>query len=137
MKGPFEPYDKAAVLPASFLYSKYKPLNDWLDTPVHVQILDVKLLDVFNLPLMRGLNYRLVKAPRENPRITMNHIAMTRRQVLWSLAQDYQLSMTPIFGDTGAVGTTVQSQSGSGKYPIVLGAGGDGGGSYIDIRSRQ
>jgi hypothetical protein len=111
MDGPFRPYDAMAVIPQDFLYSKYAPLNRWLDTPVHVQILDVPLCDVFNHPSLRGLNYKMVKAPRLNPKITLNHIAMTRRQLLWSIAQDHQLSMTPMFGENGE-------------------------GSYIDIRAR-
>ncbi len=102
MAGPFRPYSAAAVLPQEFLFSHYKPLNTWLDTPVHVQILDVPLLEVLNEPALRGLNYKVVKAPNENPHITMEHIAMTRRQLLYSLSQEYQLSMTPVFGADGS-----------------------------------
>jgi hypothetical protein len=112
MAGPFRPYDRMSVLPQEFLFSHYAPLNDWLDTAVHVQILDVPLLDVFQHPTLRGLDYRMVKAPKENPRITMSHMAMTRRQLLYSLSQEYQLTMTPVFGENGT-------------------------GSYIDIRCRK
>ena len=92
------------MLPQEFLYSKYHPLNAWLDTPVHVQILDVPLFSVLNEPCLRGLNYQVMKRPVHNPRITMNHIAMTRRQLLWSLCQDYQLSMVLVFGENGQPG---------------------------------
>lgn len=112
MAGPFKPYDTKAVIPQEFLFSHYKPLNEWLDVPVHVQILDVPLLDIFTQPALAGLNYKLVKAPKENPRITMNHMAMTRRQLLYSLSQEYQLTMTPVFSQNGTS-------------------------SYIDIRSRK
>lgn len=97
MEGPFKPYDARAVIPQDFLYSKYQPLNDWLDTPVQIQIMEKRLLDVLNEPALRGLAIRVVRAPRLNPVITMKHLAMTRRQLLWTLAQDYQLDMTLIF----------------------------------------
>jgi hypothetical protein len=112
MAGPFKPYTTKAVLPQDFLFSHYEPLNEWLDVPVHVQILDVPLLDIFKHPTLAGLNYKLVKAPKENPRITMTHLAMTRRQLLYSLSQEHQLTMTPIFANDGSM-------------------------SYIDIRSRK
>lgn len=112
MVGPFKPYDARAVIPQDFLYSKYQPLNRWLDTPVHIQIIDKRLLDIFNEPALQGLDLRVVKAPKLNPVVTMKHIAMTRRQLLWSLAQDYQLDMTLMFGEFGQ-------------------------GSYVDIRARQ
>jgi hypothetical protein len=112
MTGPFKPYNAAAVLPQDFLFSHYAPLNKWLDTPVNVQILDVPLLDVFHHPALAGLNYKMVKAPKENPNVTMNHLALTRRQLLYSLSQEYQLSMVPVFTN-------------------------DNNTSYIDIRSRH
>ena len=101
MKGPFKPYDKQSVLPQDFLYTKYAPLNAWLDTPIRVQILDVPLPEVFALPCLRGLDYRIVSLPKLKHTITMNHMAMTRRQLLWALAQDHQLRMTPVFGENG------------------------------------
>ena len=101
MKGPFKPYDKKSVLPQDFLYTKYAPLNAWLDTPIRVQILDVPLPEVFALPCLRGLDYRIVSLPKLKHTITMNHMAMTRRQLLWALAQDHQLRMTPVFGENG------------------------------------
>jgi len=101
MKGPFKPYDKKSVLPQDFLYTKYTPLNAWLDTPINVQILDVPLRDVFALPCLRGLEYRIISLPKVHPRITMSHMAMTRRQLLWALAQDHQLRMTAVFGENG------------------------------------
>lgn len=102
MKGPFKPYYAQSVIPAEFLYSKYGPVNHWLDTPVHVQIMDTHLMDVFEHPTLRGLRFKIVKSPKMNPVITMNHIAMTRRQLLWSISQDYQLTMTAVFGENGS-----------------------------------
>ena len=101
MKGPFKPYDKMSVLPQDFLYTKYAPLNEWLDTPVNVQIHEVALRDVLSLPCLRGLEYRIVSLPKLNPKtkITMSHMGLTRRQLLWALCHDNQLRMVPVFGE--------------------------------------
>ena len=112
MHGPFKPHNALAVIPRSFLFTHYEPLNRWLDTPVYVQIMDTRLMDVFQHPSLVGLNYRIMKAPKENPIITMHHLAITRRQLLYSLSQEYQLTMTPVFTNDGSM-------------------------SYIDIRSRK
>ena len=95
--------DPAAVVPGEFLLTRYQPLNTWLDEAVRVQIIDVPLSDVFNHPALRGLEYVIVKAPPVNPLITIDKLALTRRQLLWVLAQDYQLHMTPSFGPHGEV----------------------------------
>lgn len=95
--------DPRAVVPADFLFTRYAPLNHWLDTPVRVQILDEPLLDVFQHPALRGLAYDIVKMPSANPRITIDKLALTRRQLLWVLSQDYQLHMTPAFGGDGVL----------------------------------
>ncbi len=112
MRGPFKPHNALAVIPRAFLFTHYEPLNNWLDTPIYVQIMDTKLMDIFQHPSLVGLNYRIVKAPKENPVITMHHLAMTRRQLLYSLSQEHQLTMTPVFTNDGTM-------------------------SYIDIRSRK
>jgi len=93
--------DKLAVVPAEFLFSRYGPLNQWLDSMERVQIFDVPLKQVFNEPVLRGINYKVIQAPVENPTIFIDKIAMTRRQLLWSLAQDHQLHLTPVFSADG------------------------------------
>ena len=103
--------DELAVVPPDFLFTRYEPLNRWLDTAVRVQIFDVPLSQVVNEPCLRGVNYRLIQAPVEDPMIFIDKLALTRRQLLWSLAQDHQLHLTPVF-DT------------------------PGGPAYIEIRSR-
>ena len=95
--------DPNAVLPQEFLFTRYAPLNQWLDTPVRVQIMDVPLMDVFNNPALRGLQYVVIKAPPENPMITIDKLALTRRQLLWSISHDHQLHMTPVFERKGPV----------------------------------
>ena len=93
--------DKLAVVPPEFLFSHYEPLNQWLDTKVRVQIFDVPLNRVFNHPCLKGINYRTVQPSNENPTIFIDKIALTRRQLLWSLAQNNQLHMTPVFDTNG------------------------------------
>jgi hypothetical protein len=95
--------DPAAVVPGDFLFTRYQPLNAWLDEAVRVQILDVPLMEVFHHPALRGLEYVIVRPPPQNPLITIDKLALTRRQLLWALAQDHQLHMTPSFGAYGEI----------------------------------
>ena len=104
--------DKMALIPSEFLSSRYEPLNRWLDTPVRVQIFDVPLNQVIHEPCLRGINYRVVQAPTDNPTVFIDKLAMTRRQLLWSLAQDHQLHLTPIFdSDGGPARIEIRSRS--------------------------
>ena len=93
--------DKNAVVPSDFLFSRYEPLNTWLDTPVRVQIYDVPLAEVINEPCLRGINVRVIQRPAVNPLIFIDKLALTRRQLLWTLAQDHQLHLTPVFDPNG------------------------------------
>jgi hypothetical protein len=95
--------DPVAVVPADFLYTRYEPLNRWLDEAVRVQVIDTPLMSIFDHPALRGLQYHIVKAPPENPVITIDKLAMTRRQLLWVIAHDHQFHMTPNFGPSGEV----------------------------------
>lgn len=90
-----------AVVPPEFLFSRYEPMNRWLDTPVRVQIFDVPLHEVMYQPCLRGVNYRLVQTGVDNPLLFIDKVAMTRRQLLWSLAQDHQIHLTLIFDPNG------------------------------------
>ena len=94
-------YDRLAVVPQEFLYTEYAPLNKWLDTPVRVQMLDVPLLEVFDHPSLRGLNYRITVPPKADQTVLIDKLAMTRRQLLWVLSHDYALMLTPVFGSNG------------------------------------
>ncbi len=108
--------DPNAVVPQEFLFSRYEPLNRWLDEAIRVQIMDVPLMDVFHHPALRGLQYAIIKAPAQNPLITIDKLALTRRQLLWALAQDHQLHMTPSFGPAGQV-TCIEIRSRSADLP--------------------
>ncbi len=100
-KPPGQAADKQAVVPADFLFSRYEPLNRWLDTAVRVQIFDVPLTEVLQQPCLQGINVRIVQRPVENPKIFIDKLALTRRQLLWTLAQDHQLHLTPVFDPAG------------------------------------
>src|SRR5687768_12355153 len=77
--------DAWAVVPQEFLFSRYQPLNSWLDQAVRVQIMDVPLMNVFDHQTLRGLRYVWVKVPPSNPLVTIDKLAMTRRQLLWAM----------------------------------------------------
>ncbi|MES2708384.1 MAG: hypothetical protein V4726_17450 [Verrucomicrobiota bacterium] len=111
-KPKYNAVDPKAVVPQDFLFTRYGPLNAWLDTPVRVQIFDVPLTEVIKEPCLRGLDYRIVNPPLSNPTVFIDKIGLTRRQLLWALGQDYQLHMTPVFGPDGRT-------------------------AYIEIRSRE
>jgi hypothetical protein len=102
-QAPLNVEDPKAVVPADFLFTRYEPLNRWLDEAVRVQIFDVPLMDVFRQPALRELQYVVVKAPATNPPVTIDKLAMTRRQLLWAVGHDYQLHMTPAFNDDGSL----------------------------------
>lgn len=104
-KPKYKLVDPKAVVPQDFLFTRYGPLNDWLDTAVRVQIFDVPLTQVFNEPALRGLNYVFVIPPVTNPTIFIDKLGLTRRQLLWAIAQDYQLHLTPVFGADGRTAT--------------------------------
>ena len=95
-KPDYKPHDKLAVVPQEFLYTDNHSFNEWLDTPLRLQITDMPLTEVFRHPALRELEVVWVGSLRENPRITIHRVAITRRQILWSMAQDHQLLMLPV-----------------------------------------
>ena len=102
-----------AVIPQEFLLSEYRPLNDWLDESVRVDIQEVPLSQVFQEPALAGLNHNLSNFPVEDESyVSINELALTRRQLLWAIGQDYKLDMVPRFDPAG-------------------------GTSYIDIRKKD
>ncbi len=98
---PFKAADPMAVVPQDFLFNRYAPLNRWLDTAERVLILDMPLKSCFDHEALRGIRYRWVIEPKENPVINIDRVAMTRRQLLWALGQDHLIQMTPKFGPQG------------------------------------
>ncbi len=98
MDGPFPIHDKLAVIPEDFLYTKYEPLNRWLDTPVRIYFRNLSVAEALRIPALRGLNFKLEGNIPCTSTVSMDRIAITRRQALWSLAQDQQLVMVAMFG---------------------------------------
>ncbi|MBT7982005.1 MAG: hypothetical protein HN584_05510 [Akkermansiaceae bacterium] len=84
---------KAAV-PADFLFSWHTPYNKWMDEPVRVYYNEVSLEEIFkNAPLL-GLSYNFIKKPKKTPLVSIDSIGITRRQLLWAIAHDNNLSMS-------------------------------------------
>ncbi len=96
-------YDAGAVTPPDFLLTRSDALNKWLDTPVRVQIHDVRLREVFRHDSLRGLQYSIVNPPQQDPLVYIDKIAMTRRQLLWAVSHDHQLHMTPAYNSKGNI----------------------------------
>jgi hypothetical protein len=95
-KPDYKPHDKLAVVPQDFLFTTHAPFNTWLDTPVRMQVTEMPLIEVFDHPALRRLRIVWTRRPKENPPVTIHRIAITRRQILWSLSQDHQLTMLPV-----------------------------------------
>jgi len=84
---------KAAV-PADFLFSWHAPYNKWMNEPVRVYYNEVPLEEIFkNAPLL-GLSYNFIKKPNKTPLVSIDSIGITRRQLLWAIAHDNNLSMS-------------------------------------------
>ena len=83
-----------AAVPRDFLFSWHEPYNEWMDTPVRVYYNEVPLDCIFeNQPFTR-LSYQWVKRPEEVPLVSIDSMGITRRQLLWSIAHDYNLHMS-------------------------------------------
>jgi hypothetical protein len=73
----FKAGDAMAVVPNDFLFTRYPPLNRWLDTPMRTLILDTPLKACFDHESLRGIRYQWVIEPKENPIINIDRIAIT------------------------------------------------------------
>ena len=84
---------KAAV-PADFLFSWHAPYNKWMDSPVRVYYNEIPLEEIFKNAPLTGLSYNFINKPKESPLVSIDSIGITRRQLLWSIAHDNNLSMS-------------------------------------------
>jgi len=84
---------KAAV-PADFLFSWHAPYNKWMDSPVRVYYNEVPLEEIFKNAPLTGLSYNFIKKPKEIALVSIDSIGITRRQLLWAIAHDNNLSMS-------------------------------------------
>ena len=92
--------------PANFLRTDYRPLSEWFDTKVDVDLNDIALGTLGSRPPFDGLNV-VLNGIDPDYRITLQAEKVTRRQALWQLANQYGLALT--------VGTT-----GQGATPFVV-----------------
>ena len=92
--------------PATFLRTDYKPLGDWLETKVDVDLANVTLCSLASRSPFEGLNI-VLNGVDPDYRLTLEAKQVTRRQALWQLAGQYGLSLT--------TGTT-----GQGAAPFVI-----------------
>ena len=84
---------KAAV-PADFLFSWHAPYNKWMDSLVRVYYNEIPLEEIFKNAPLTGLSYNFINKPKESPLVSIDSIGITRRQLLWSIAHDNNLSMS-------------------------------------------
>lgn len=78
-----------------FLSSADKSWNQWLDTPVDVDLAEVRIIHLPLTDAFSGLRIAITRAdaPVESLKVTLHASGITRRQALWLLAQKYELTM--------------------------------------------
>ncbi|HVM61425.1 MAG TPA: hypothetical protein VMV72_11225 [Verrucomicrobiae bacterium] len=81
--------------PPEFLSSADNSWNRWLDTPVDVDLADVRIIHLPLTDAFSGIRIAIARAdaPVESLRVTLHASQITRRQALWLLAQKYELAM--------------------------------------------
>lgn len=82
--------------PQTFLSSTDESWNQWLDTPVNVDLAEVRVMHLPLTDAFSGLRIAIAQAdaPVESLRLTFHASDVTRRQALWLLARKYELTMT-------------------------------------------
>lgn len=83
-----------AAVPTTFLFSWHEPYNQWMDTPVRVYYNKVPLDEIFQNSPFDTLEYRFLEKPEEMPLVSIDSLGISRRQLLWSIAHDYNLHMS-------------------------------------------
>ncbi len=83
-----------AAVPRDFLFSWHEPYNEWMDAPVRVYYNKIPLDQVLANPPFTRLRYTVVERPDKMPLVTMDSLGISRRQLLWSIAHDYNLHMS-------------------------------------------
>ena len=81
--------------PREFLSSTDNSWNQWLDTPVDVDLADVRVIHLPLTDAFSGLRLSIARADAsvESVRVTLHASQITRRQALWLLSQKYDLTM--------------------------------------------
>lgn len=83
-----------AAVPRDFLFSWHEPYNEWMDAPVRVYYNKVPLDQVLANPPFTRFKYHVVEKPETMPIVTIDSLGISRRQLLWSMAHDYNLHMS-------------------------------------------
>ena len=86
--------ESKAAVPADFLFSWHAPYNKWMDAPVRVYYNEVALEEIFKNAPLTGLSYSFIKKPKVITLVSIDSIGITRRQLLWAIAHDNNLSMS-------------------------------------------
>ena len=81
--------------PSDFLSSADSSWTRWLDTPVDVDLADVRVIHLPLTDAFSGIRIAITRAdePVESLKMTLHATQITRRQALWLLCQKYSLSM--------------------------------------------
>lgn len=88
----FERPEELAVIPDNYLYSGSETFDLWLDRPFTMRFQEVPMVDVFHtFPLHGFVPYRFDKLPPNPEPFSLVSPGMTRRQLLWTLARQYNL----------------------------------------------
>lgn len=92
--GDFRKAEGRVVIPSTFLHSGSDALDDWLNEPYKLRFDEMNLRDVFATHPLNSMRYRFEGLPADAPRFNMDSAAMTRRQLLYALAEGYDLVMS-------------------------------------------
>ena len=65
-----------------------------MDSPVRVYYNEIPLEEIFKNAPLTGLSYNFINKPKESPLVSIDSIGITRRQLLWAIAHDNNLSMS-------------------------------------------
>lgn len=88
----FERAEETIVIPDNYLYSGSETFDAWLDRPFTMRYKETPFVDVFHtFPLHGMVPYRFEKMPENREAFSMVSPGMTRRQLLWTLAREYNL----------------------------------------------
>ena len=98
-RGMFRGTEGRVVIPANFLYSGSDALDDWLNEPYKLRFDEMSLRDVFTTHPLNSMRYRFEALPTDRPTFNMNSVAITRRQLLYALAESYDLEMSIDYED--------------------------------------
>lgn len=85
----------ASVAPwQGYLDAPVAAWRKYLDEQVDVRFADTPLSQALHMPPFEHMNYTMGFGPTGEPVITIEGNALTRREILWRIAQEHDLAMT-------------------------------------------